>query len=263
MTVALQASAHTWLPVSTAFTCAPLVVFQNLWPQQMVHIIPGPNRYRRNAWSHGKHAACPLCHGVSCSNHLYKPVGSGLQQDQTTKQLPSHMQKQCLAHGSYQNQKSISAAISLMAARLTWRGRCRRYAPADGPVKASEPQNLQPETLSSSMIAGAPDVAVGGAAAGSQQAGLVRRPRQRLDRRRVLAQAPQRRRARARARQPHRDRVVVAAAGQLRAAGRPLRAGRGGVSERKGLSTACSQSMLHCAVVARWPNALTGRPLRQ
>ena len=37
LTVPLQASAHTWLPVSTAFTCAPLVVFQNLWPQQNVH----------------------------------------------------------------------------------------------------------------------------------------------------------------------------------------------------------------------------------
>lgn len=30
LALALQASAHTWLPLSTALTSAPLVVFQNL-----------------------------------------------------------------------------------------------------------------------------------------------------------------------------------------------------------------------------------------
>ena len=89
---------------------------------------------------------------------------------------------------------------------------------------------LQDPPTSSSARSGdssarAPDVPVAGPAARRQQASLVRRPRERLDGGGVLAEAPQRRPGAARARRPDGHRVVVAAAGQLRVAGRPLRAG--------------------------------------
>ena len=75
LTVALQASAHTWLPVSTAFTCAPLVVFQNLCTQQVLHghhFWP-KTCYSNHAWSHGERVACPLCHrGLHASINCMK-----------------------------------------------------------------------------------------------------------------------------------------------------------------------------------------------
>jgi hypothetical protein len=64
-----------------------------------------------------------------------------------------------------------------------------------------------------------PDAAVGSAAPGGQQVGLEGAPGQRLDGGRVRGQAVQRGSP---ARAPHVQQVVVAAAGQLRATGRPL-----------------------------------------
>ncbi len=63
------------------------------------------------------------------------------------------------------------------------------------------------------------DAAVGRAAAGGQQVGLEGAPGQRLDGGGVRGQAVQ---GGAPSRAPHVQQVVVAAAGQLRAAGRPL-----------------------------------------
>jgi hypothetical protein len=108
---------------------------------------------------------------------------------------------------------------------------CQRPACASAAVHARLVGRLQdPPPAASSARSGdssarAPDVPVAGPAARRQQAGLVRRPRERLHGGGVLAEAPQRRRNAARARRPDGHRVVVAAAGQLRVAGRPLRAG--------------------------------------
>jgi len=77
-------------------------------------------------------------------------------------------------------------------------------------------------------------VLVAGAAAGREQPALVRRPRERLDGRRVRRAAKDRLGAAAAraaaARRPHRDHVVVAAAGQLPVVRRPLRRRRAPVS---------------------------------
>jgi len=108
---------------------------------------------------------------------------------------------------------------------------CREHAPPGGPRRR----------------AAAPDVLVAGAAAGREQAALVRRPCERLDGRRVRGAAEDRLGAAAAraaaAGRPHRDRVVVAAAGQLPVVRRPLRRRPPPVSVSVGFNHPRSHSM--------------------
>eukprot|EP00955_Chlamydomonas_euryale_P090117 364513-Chlamydomonas_euryale.AAC.14 len=161
---------------------------------------------------------CPTCPSASLPNlpfsFLSKPA---LLLPRPTCSAPPHT-----------NKPSSQQTSRLDAAPRRWPRSRSGYSPRPFPphtkINSKRPPHLASgvdavERRAAGRVPEA-DAPVGGAAARRQQAVLMWRPRDRLDRRDVVGEAVQRRRARRPA--PHKQVVVVAAGRQAAAIGRPL-----------------------------------------